>query len=234
MSYACINKNCVQIYENDNTCGGNNCMSVFSHGDAVSSTNHLPKSAPNPQTSNGWIKASGSCYGHYDWVNPVGAMGCQYSVSKGDLTPHPVGSTCIGAAGGIPQDRGYVNTTCISTNLGENPPNKITKADLDSGYTAAFNNKYWDPKNYKSECGKCLEVKCDPDRIQLPSGQPCNPEAGTIKLKVVDKMEETQVLDHEDYLRNVDINDAAFVKLSKDSGCNGSIPIIWRPVPCNE
>lgn len=234
MSYTCINKNCIQIYENDNTCGGNNCDFVFSKGDAVNSTTHKPTSSPNPKNSDGWIKATASCYGHYDWVENAGAMGCQYKVSKEVLTPLPVGSNCKGAApGSKTKNRNYANTTCIIGDIGTNPPNKITQTDLKSGYVGAFNQKYWDPQNYKSECGKCLEVKCDPTRIQFPSGQPCNQEAGTIKLKVVDKMEENQVQGHEDYLRNVDINDFAFVKLSKDTGCNGSIPILWKPVNCD-
>ena len=42
--------------------------SVFLVGDAVSSTNYLQSSALILEIE-GWIKSTGSCYGHYDWVN---------------------------------------------------------------------------------------------------------------------------------------------------------------------
>ena len=92
----------------------------------------------------------------------VGAMGLIFCFKRRFETTS-CGSVCGSSApGGIFEDRNYANATCIANNIGTNPRNKITQSDLDSGYIAAFNNKYWDPKNYKSD-GKCLEVKCDPE-----------------------------------------------------------------------
>ena len=180
----------------------------LSPGQAVDSQPSLPGALPNPVTKDGWIQASASCFGHYDWVNND-VRGCQYPIGTKPFLPGQI-SGCK-AAGGNPQNGGYTDTTCV----GNKTSNQITKSDLLTGHTAAFNNKYWNQNNYQSECGRCVLVKCDPTRLTFGTGQTCDINSKPLKLKVVDKMMETSLGQNEDYLRSIDINDQAFIKLTK-------------------
>ena len=181
----------------------------------------------------GWIKSSASCYGHYDWIeyNDVPqAMGCEYNTGS-DPIPQGDPQNCTeGVKTGLPYN--YAQTTCSSSSFPSG--STITKQDLATGDVAAFNHVHWSSTTYNEECGKCVEVKCDPGRF--PSGtqeQTCTGK-DTIKLKIVDKMGETTLGANEDYLRNIDINDNAFVKLTGQKTCSASVPIMWRPASCGD
>jgi len=199
---------------------------ALSPGAAVSEMAYDKAYPANPVTTDGWIQASGSCFGHYfmdpEPEQPRGVIGCQYSAGTvwqpGDVCPQPNGT----------------RTTC-SDNMA-----KITKDDVDNLYTAAFNKKYWPTdQSYNYECGMCLEVRCDASRKSWSNDANCSTDGPTMKVKVVDKMMENQVQPGEDYLRNVDLNDNAFWRLIDSRSdaatkrwCVGSVPIEWRPVEC--